>query len=120
MTDQGKLDTLNKLIENDRGSIKWNLISAISLFVIGLVISSLIYYLSQPETIAQNHDQLTKYLLGIPALVTTLLSSFPIKEYFTKKNRIVALEYIGVAFKTPPVNEEIGKRFEKILDSSLT
>ena len=128
MDENGKVETLDSLINNERGSIRWSLISAIGLFVIGVVISVVIYYITlQPEGSADtlkgstdlarsNTDALSKLLLGIPPLVTAFTAGFPIKDYFAKKNKITFCQFLKIAYKSPPVPVEIDKRFWTLMD----
>jgi hypothetical protein len=124
MDDQGIIDTLDKLIESDRKLIKWSLISAIGLFIIGLVVSTVILFISLPSPETQDaakteSEVWSKYLFAIPPLFTTFLTTFPIKEYFAKKRRITTFELLQQAYKSPPVSEKIEERFLKVLDGTL-
>lgn len=114
MNEQGKVETLDKLIGNERGAIKWSLISAIGLFAIGVIISIIVYRLSD-----RSSDSLSNAIKAIPALFTAFLAGFPIKEYFAKKNRITSCEFLRIAYKSPPVPQETDKRFWTLVDKSL-
>lgn len=125
MADTEKLQTLDVFIANEQDSIKWSLILAFGLFLIGLAASTYVYWLSSSSAEATATDTklsleaMVKYISAIPVLAGAFISGFPIKDYFTKKNRITFCKFLRVAYESPPVPEEIDKRFWTLVDKNL-
>ena len=119
-----KVEVLDKLIADERGSIRLSLIVALGVFVIGLAISTVIYFLASapPENAGQAGksptEALSTYLLAIPPLVTTLLTGFPLKEYLAQRKRISYGQILQAAYQSPPVEEEVEKRFWTFMDKA--
>lgn len=114
-----KVEILDKLIADERGSIKLSLIVALGVFVIGVIISTVIYFLSlSPEPTKPPNEALSKYILAIPPLVTTFLTGFPLKEYLAQRKRITYGRILQTAYQSPPVPEEIEKRFWTFMDKT--
>jgi len=126
MKDKVKAQTLDTFINNEQGSIKWSLIYAVGLCVIGVVTSAFIYLKvtsgvtpDTKEGVQTLNDSFKLFVSALPAAVTTLGSLFPFKEYFAKKNKITSCKFLRTAYDSPPVGEEIDKRFWLIIDKNL-
>lgn len=125
MGDQEKIEILDKLLADERGSIKLSLVAALGVFFIGAIISTIIYIISLPavrsaETHPSEIAALKEYMLAIPPLITTFLTGFPLKEYLIHKKRITYGRILRDAYQSPPVLEKIEERFWTFMDKTTS
>lgn len=131
MDDAVKAQNLDFYIEGEKGSIKWNLILAIFLFIAGSAMTVFIYLdatssisnispddlakLSVDKRIELTSSPLQKFLSAIPVLLGGLASLFPVNSYFSRKERINSCKILQNAYKSPPVPEEVNEIYWSII-----
>ena len=127
MEDEVKAQTLDTFITNEQSSIKWSLVYAIGLCAIGFVVSVLIYWktttginMDTKDGVQVSNDSFKLLVSAIPTAVTTFGSLFPFKEYVAKKNRIASCKFLRLAYNSPPVGEEVDRRFWLLVDKGLS
>ncbi|MEZ5428582.1 MAG: hypothetical protein R2747_20215 [Pyrinomonadaceae bacterium] len=99
MDAKEKIQTLNSLIANEEGFIKWSVIRAAIPFVIGVTTSILLYFFG-PESheIAGFWNATIKSLNTIPGLFGTTFAAFSVKDYFDRKNRITSFNFLKIQY----------------------
>jgi len=128
MNAKGKIETLNSLIANERGFIRWSIIQATVPLLIGLAASGLLAYLAFAKGEVSILGETAKWLTAIPGLLGTAYGVFSIKDYFARKNRIISFQFLRIQYESSVSNpmpednsvlQEIDKRFWMLLDKNL-
>ena len=128
MNAEGKVETLNSLIANEQGFIKWSLIRAAIPFIIGLTASVILWYSKIGVESSDFLNKTAETLNVIPGLLGTAYGAFSLKDYFARKNRITAFNFLKLHYKRlstvetpddPELCKEIDERFYGLLDKHL-
>lgn len=91
MEDDVKIETLEKIIANERGSVKWTQIQAISVFLAGIGVGVLLNFYFIGE--------FPKYAITFPALIGTAISGLSVKDNGVKRNRVSVLEALKTQYQ---------------------
>jgi hypothetical protein len=130
MDSNGKVETLNSLILNERGFVKWSIVQATVPLVIGLTASGVVAFLAFSSTQGLSGlGETAKYASTIPGLLTTAYGVFSFKDYYARKNRITSFQFLKIQYESAladnqnqadtTVMQEIDKRFWMLLDKNL-
>lgn len=118
---QGKILTLTKLIENEKGVARWSQIISFSSILLGLTLSGYIYFLSLPDSeLPSRIEEILQIVFAIPAFIGIGITIITSNKYFAGKKFITSCEYLQIAYSTPPVPEEIDEQFMSLVDKYLT
>ena len=84
----GRIKTLNHLIDNERGFVKWSIIRAVSTFLIGVAGSGVLLWLAVAAGKSGTFGETARMLNSIPGISGAAYGIFSIKSYFERKNRM--------------------------------
>lgn len=117
-----QIDFLQRAIKSQRTALRFHLCLACGVILFGLVAIVVVHLLSG-TAIPEN----LKWLLTLGGTFFSTLSSFPVKEIFSRKDKVSAIEFLLREFKnfqekdTPGAQEieQLQARFWQFIDKSM-
>ena len=116
------IDFLQRAIKSQRAALRFHLCLAWGVILFGLA-AIVVVHLLAGTTIPDN----LKWLLTLGGTFFSTLSSFPVKEIFSRKDKVTAIEFLVGEFKNlqeqdAPAAQEIEKleaHFWQFIDKSM-
>jgi Na+-transporting NADH:ubiquinone oxidoreductase subunit NqrC len=118
MKEKEKISAITQMIANERWLIRWSVILAICFFCSGLVASIALAIAG-----SNAFQEIGDVVKGIPAIAGAGISIFSMKDFLSRKNKIVMLQYLADQFsksRSPEVVKEANELYRELIKNIIS